>query len=122
MGRKVVKFSELENVLGCTHASIHKANTLVRYDDRLDDSCRTGWVLLKYAQSTGDPKLVSIELLNSDANMLLAFKYSRGEHLSVTGGLLQFVLSCPISYTFCCFARPEYTAGGPMLSGGTISM
>ena len=66
-----VIFRELEKVLGCTHAS-SKVNTPVRYADGLDESCRTRWLLVKYAQRTGDPKLlVSLVLLNSDA--IIAF-------------------------------------------------
>ena len=60
-------FRELEKVLGCTHA-LSNVNTPIGYADGLDESCRTRWLLVKYAQRTGDPKLlVSIVLLNSDA-------------------------------------------------------
>ena len=54
--------------LGCTHA-LSNVNTPIGYADGLDESCRTRWLLvIKYAQRTGDPKLLaSIVLLNSDA-------------------------------------------------------
>ena len=60
-------FRELEKLLGCTHA-LSSVNTPIGYADGLDESGRTRWLLVKYAQRTGDPKLlVSIVPLNSEA-------------------------------------------------------
>ena len=40
----------------------------IGYAGGLDDSCRIRWLFIKYAQRTGDPKLlVSTILQNSDA-------------------------------------------------------
>ena len=55
---------ELEKILGRTRAS-SIVNTTIGYADGFDESCRTRWLLVKYAQRTGDPNLlVSIVLLN----------------------------------------------------------
>ena len=60
-------FRGSDKALGCTHA-LSNVNTPIGYADGLDESCRTRWLLVKYAQRTGDPKLlVSIVLLNLDA-------------------------------------------------------
>ena len=65
--RRRVIFREWEKVLGCTHA-LSNINTPIGYVDGLDESCRTRWLLIEFAQRTGDPKLpVSTVLLNSDA-------------------------------------------------------
>ena len=59
----------MEKILGCTHA-LSNVNTPIGYADGLEESCRTRWLLVKYAQRTGDPKLlrvVSIVFSNSDA-------------------------------------------------------
>ena len=61
-------FRELEKILGCTHALSNVNTPIIGYADGLDESCRTRWLLVRYAQRTGDPKsLGSIVLLNSDA-------------------------------------------------------
>ena len=81
-------FRELEKILGCTHA-LSNVNTPVRYADGLDESFRTRWLLVKYAQRTGDPKiLVSIALEKFRCIMLLTSAYSRSEHVKIAGGLL----------------------------------
>ena len=87
-------FRELEKVMGCTHASSN-VNTQIGYADGLDESSRTRSLLVKDAQSTGDPKFLVPKIssvhstLNSDAvRTLLTFAYSWGEHLLIAGGLL----------------------------------
>ena len=50
-----MNFREFEKILGCTHA-LSKVNKPIGEADGLDESCRTRWLVVKYAQRTGDPK------------------------------------------------------------------
>lgn len=44
---------KLQKLLECTH-TLSNVNTFVGYDDDVDESCGARWLLVKFAQRTGD--------------------------------------------------------------------
>ena len=106
---------ELEHIMGYTRAS-SKVNTAVSYADGFKETCRTRWLLVKYAKRTGAPKLLVPIVLS----MLITFSYYRRKHPTTNSKGAVNCCGSPISYTFCCSLRPEYSTWGPLFLGGTI--